>query len=168
MKKEPAVLVLLGFAMIAVFMVLIMTKKLTPVLGFMVEDGWRKGCERCIEQLKFGGDGHTLVIFARDEQVILAFGLEKPAFRILVNTLASLGAIGYTTDLDASMTLATGGIGGGVFSDNITVRHVMNLKRLAWGVREWPETTPMPPEAAVTAQEIEEIVRRVVHDLQKG
>ena len=143
-------------------------EKLTPVLGFMVEDGWRKGCERCIEQLKFGGDGHTLVIFARDEQVILAFGLEKPAFRILVNTLASLGAIGYTTDLDASMTLATGGIGGGVFSDNITVRHVMNLKRLAWGVREWPETTPMPPEAAVTAQEIEEIVRRVVHDLQKG
>lgn len=36
MKKEPAVLVLLGFAMIAVFMVLIMTKKLTPVLALII------------------------------------------------------------------------------------------------------------------------------------
>ena len=36
MKKEPAVLVLLGFAMIAVFMVLIMTKKLTPVLALIL------------------------------------------------------------------------------------------------------------------------------------
>lgn len=143
-------------------------EKLTPVLGFMVEDGWRKGCERCIEQLKFGGDGHTLVIFARDEEVILAFGLEKPAFRILVNTLASLGAIGYTTNLDPSMTLATGGLGGGVFSDNITVRHVMNLKRLAWGVREWPEPSRQAADGAVTAQQIEEIVRQVVHDLRKG
>jgi CitMHS family citrate-Mg2+:H+ or citrate-Ca2+:H+ symporter len=35
-KKEPAVLVLLGFAMIAVFMVLIMTKKLTPVLALII------------------------------------------------------------------------------------------------------------------------------------
>ncbi|WP_374199782.1 CitMHS family transporter [Arthrobacter sp. SO5] len=36
MKKEPAVLVLLGFAMIAVFMMLIMTKKLTPVLALII------------------------------------------------------------------------------------------------------------------------------------
>ena len=36
MKKEPAVLVLLGFAMIAVFMVLIMTKKLTPMLALII------------------------------------------------------------------------------------------------------------------------------------
>ena len=83
------------------------------------------------------------------------------------------GAIGFTTNLDPSMTLATGGIGGGVFSENITVRHVLNIKRLAWGVREWsPETAaPAMPSAATAAglsdARIEEIVRRVMAELRR-
>src|SRR5581483_336328 len=107
-------------------------EKLTSVLGWYVADGWEKGCERCIELLKFGGDGHTLSIHCRDENIIMQFGLEKPAFRIVVNTMATLGAVGFTTNLDPSMTLATGGIGGGVYSDNIHVKHVLNIKRIAY------------------------------------
>lgn len=149
-------------------------EKLTSVLAFYVEDGWRAGCERCIEQLKFGGDGHTLVIHCQDEAVIMRFGLEKPAFRILVNTLATLGSIGYTTNLDPAMTLATGGIGGGVFGDNITVRHVMNVKRVAWGVREWKgledgdgkSSAPAVPGIGYTSSQLEEIVRRVMVELK--
>lgn len=113
-------------------------EKLTTVLGFIEEDGWRAGCERCIELLRFGGDGHSLVIHAEDEDVILAFGIEKPAFRILVNTWGTLGAIGSTTGLAPSMTLAPGGLGGAVVSDNITVRHVLNVKRLAYETRRPP------------------------------
>ncbi len=147
-------------------------EKLTSVLAYYVEDGWRAGCARCIEQLKFGGDGHTLSIHARDENVIMQFGLEKPAFRIVVNTLATLGAIGYTTNLDPSMTLATGGIGGGVYGDNITVRHVMNVKRIAWGVREWTGVEAgQPAPAAISSNglnesQLEEIVRRVMAELR--
>jgi acetaldehyde dehydrogenase (acetylating) len=118
-------------------------EKLTPVLGFMVEDGWRAGCERSIELLRFGGDGHSLVIHARDEDVILAFGIEKPAFRILVNTWGTFGAIGGSTGLMPSMTLAPGGLGGAVVSDNITVHHLLNVKRLAYEVRR------PPPDASV-------------------
>ncbi|MFP4150233.1 MAG: aldehyde dehydrogenase family protein [Nitriliruptoraceae bacterium] len=106
-------------------------EKLTTVLGFLVEDGWRAGCERSIELLRFGGDGHSLVIHARDEDVIHAFGMEKPAFRILVNTWGTFGAIGASTGLLPSMTLAPGGIGGAVVSDNISVHHVLNVKRVA-------------------------------------
>jgi acetaldehyde dehydrogenase (acetylating) len=113
-------------------------EKLTTVLGFVEEDGWRAGCERCIELLRFGGDGHSLVIHARDEDVILAFGIEKPAFRILVNTWGTLGAIGATTGLMPSMTLSPGGVGGAVVSDNITVHHLLNVKRLAYEVRRPP------------------------------
>ncbi|MFU8839577.1 MAG: aldehyde dehydrogenase family protein [Nitriliruptoraceae bacterium] len=116
-------------------------EKLTTVLGFLVEDGWRAGCERSIELLRFGGDGHSLVIHARDEDVIHAFGMEKPAFRILVNTWGTFGAIGATTGLEPSMTLAPGGIGGAVVSDNITVHHVLNVKRVAHEVAR-------PPDAA--------------------
>lgn len=147
-------------------------EKLTSVLAFYVADGWEKGCERCIEQLKFGGDGHTLVIHCRDENVIMRFGLEKPAFRILVNTLATLGAVGYTTNLDPSMTLATGGIGGGVFSENITVRHLLNIKRVAWGVRDWMGVDPSQFPGGATSSsfnnaQIEEVVRRVIAELKK-
>lgn len=113
-------------------------EKLTTVLGFMVEDGWRAGCERSIQLLKFGGDGHSLVIHSRDEESILAFGIEKPAFRIVVNTWGTLGAIGATTGLMPSMTLGPGGLGGSVSSDNITVYHVLNVKRLAYHLRDVP------------------------------
>jgi acetaldehyde dehydrogenase (acetylating) len=126
-------------------------EKLTTVLGFIEEDGWRSGCQRSIELLKFGGDGHSLVIHAQDEDVILAFGLEKPAFRILVNTWGTFGAIGGTTGVAPSMTLAPGGIGGAVVSDNITVQHVLNVKRVAYETRRPPEaawTTPAPDRTA--------------------
>ena len=113
-------------------------EKLTTVLGWYVENGWRAGCERSIELLRFGGDGHSMVIHATDEDVISAFGIEKPAFRILVNTWGSLGAIGATTGVMPAMTLAPGGIGGAVVSDNITVTHLLNVKRLAYALHDPP------------------------------
>ncbi|MCC7354150.1 MAG: aldehyde dehydrogenase family protein [Anaerolineae bacterium] len=146
-------------------------EKLTTVIGWYEEEGWHAGCERCIGLLKFGGDGHTLVMHARDEQVILAFGLEKPAFRIVVNTMATLGSVGVTTGLMPSMTLATGGIGGSVSSDNITVHHVLNVKRLAYETKPPPAaatvpttaaTTPVPAGKSMSDQDIETIVRRVM------
>ncbi|HSE70309.1 MAG TPA: aldehyde dehydrogenase family protein [Nocardioidaceae bacterium] len=113
-------------------------EKLTTVLGWYVERDWRAGCERCIELLRFGGDGHSLVIHATDEDVILAFGIEKPAFRIVVNSWGTLGAIGATTGVMPAMTLAPGGVGGAVVSDNITVTHLLNVKRLAYPLSEPP------------------------------
>jgi acetaldehyde dehydrogenase (acetylating) len=115
-------------------------EKLSPVLSFYTEDGWRDACHRCIELLEFGGVGHTLVIHSKDNDIIMKFALEKPAFRILVNTQAALGAVGYTTGLDPSLTLGPGTWGGSIISDNVTARHLMNVKRLAF------ETTPINPE----------------------
>jgi acetaldehyde dehydrogenase (acetylating) len=146
-------------------------EKLAPVVGFCVEDGWRRGCEHCIEVLKFEGFGHTLGIHCQDEEIIMEFGLEKPAFRIIVNTCTVAGAIGATTGLDPGMTLATGGIGGGISSDNITVRHLMNIKRVAYELKpfEPPGGIPQPAPAGageeVTAADLEAIVRRVVAGL---
>jgi acetaldehyde dehydrogenase (acetylating) len=143
-------------------------EKLTTVLGWYEEDGWEAGCERSIELIMFGGRGHTQIIHAQDERVIMAYGLEKPAFRILVNTMGSLGAVGLTTGLMPSMTLGSGGEGGSITGDNITVHHLYNVKRLAY------ETTP-PPDSALhgqlptasssNSQEIETLVRKVVQDI---
>ena len=74
-------------------------EKLTPVLAFYVEDGWHAGCERCIEMLQFGGKGHTMGLHCTEEDIIMQFGLQKPAFRIIVNGSTTMGAIGATTKL---------------------------------------------------------------------
>lgn len=163
-------------------------EKLTTVLGFMIADGWHDGCQRAIELLKFGGDGHSMVIHSRDEEAIMAFGVEKPAFRVLVNTWGSLGGVGYTTGLRPSLTLAPGGIGGAVVSDNITVENVLNIKRVAYHLNPAPDVArafrgvpttedvreakpdqeaPTVPEAAPgDADVIDKLVKQVLAELK--
>jgi acetaldehyde dehydrogenase (acetylating) len=110
-------------------------EKLSPVLSFFTVDGWREGCERCIEMLEFGGLGHTMVIHSSDNDIIMKFALEKPACRILVNTQAALGAVGYTTELLPSMTLGPGTFGKSIISENVSAKHLINIKRLAFETR---------------------------------
>jgi acetaldehyde dehydrogenase (acetylating) len=119
-------------------------EKLSPVLGFYVEDGWRACCERAIQILELGGLGHSLAIHSMDEAVIEAFFREKPAFRILVNTVAAMGATGYTTGLAPAMTLGPGAPGGSITSDNVTPLHLINIKRLAYEVRSMTRPAPSP------------------------
>jgi acetaldehyde dehydrogenase (acetylating) len=107
-------------------------EKLSPVLSFYTVADWREGCERCKEILRYGGMGHTMSIHSRDDRIILEFGLKKPAYRICVNTPTTHGSIGLTTGLDPSMTLGCGGWGGNITSDNISPRHLINIKRLAY------------------------------------
>src|SRR5262245_36245386 len=114
-------------------------EKLAPILSWYVVEDWREGCERCIQILRYGGMGHTMSIHSKNDDVILQFGLKKPAFRICVNTPTTHGSIGLTTGLDPAMTLGCGGWGGNITSDNITPRHLLNIKRLAYEVR--PATT---------------------------
>ena len=109
-------------------------EKLCPVLSFYVVSDWREGCERCKEILRYGGMGHTMSIHSQNDQVILEFGLKKPAFRICVNTPTTLGSIGLTTGLDPAMTLGCGGYGGNITSDNISPRHLLNIKRVAYEI----------------------------------
>ena len=110
-------------------------EKLCPVLAFYEVADWRAGCERCKELLGYGGMGHTMAIHSRNDAVILEFGLKKPAFRIVVNSPTTHGSIGLTTGLDPALTLGCGGLGGNITSDNISPKHLLNLKRLAYEVR---------------------------------
>jgi acetaldehyde dehydrogenase (acetylating) len=120
-------------------------EKLCPVLSFYVVKDWQEGCERCKQILQYGGMGHTMAIHSRNDEVILQFGLKKPAFRIVVNTPTTLGSIGLTTGLDPAMTLGCGGWGGNITSDNISPLHLINVKRLAY------ETRPARPDQASPA-----------------
>ncbi len=160
-------------------------EKLTTVLGWYEAEGWEAGCERCIELILYGGRGHSLVIHAQDDNVIMRFGLEKPVFRIVVNTMGTLGTTGLTTGVMPSMTLGSGGIGGAITGDNITVHHMYNVKRLAYELTPPPEAAMLPGSTDDPAQwrrngqssasapigadsdRVEEIVRRVLEELKK-
>jgi acetaldehyde dehydrogenase (acetylating) len=107
-------------------------EKLSPILALYNVNGWLKGCHKCIDLLNFGGIGHTMVIHSNDQPIIMKFALEKPAFRVLVNTVGSLGAVGYTTALSPSMTLGPGTWGGSIISDNVTAKHLINIKSLGF------------------------------------
>jgi acetaldehyde dehydrogenase (acetylating) len=126
-------------------------EKLCPVLSYYVVKDWREGCERCKQILKYGGMGHTMSIHSQNDAVILEFGLHKPAYRICVNTPSTLGAVGLTTGLDPAMTLGCGGFGGNITSDNITPRHLINVKRVAYELR--PFTAGRAGEAGQLAQQ---------------
>lgn len=158
-------------------------EKLTSVLGWMVEDGWKAGFERATQMLTFGGDGHSAVIHSGDEESIIAYGIEQPAFRILVNTWGCLGGVGYTTGVRPSFTLGPGGVGGAVVSDNITVENVLNIRRVAYHLRDAPpvarahggKVDGAPPQAgdspsaggAEEAKVIEDVVRRILTELRQ-
>jgi acetaldehyde dehydrogenase (acetylating) len=109
-------------------------EKLCPVLSFYTVRDWREGCERCKQILRYGGMGHTMSIHSQNDDVILEFGLKKPAYRIVVNSPTTHGSIGLTTGLDPAMTLGCGGYGGNITSDNISPRHLLNIKRLAYEI----------------------------------
>lgn len=139
-------------------------EKLCPVLSYYEVEDWREGCERSRQILEYGGLGHTMSIHSRNDQVILEFGLHKPAFRICVNTPTTHGSIGLTTGLAPALTLGCGGHGGNITSDNITPRHLLNLKRLAYEIRPRTaaQTPAVPPPASdgISAERMREAVAR--------
>jgi hypothetical protein len=70
--------------------------------------------------------------------------MRMPANRVLVNTTAPQGSTGITTNVFPSMTLGCGAVAGNITSDNIGPLHLMNIKRLAYTVRQPEEAFEMP------------------------
>jgi acetaldehyde dehydrogenase (acetylating) len=109
---------------------------LGPVLSvYRVRDA-AAGWTRCREVLALDGEGHTCAVHAADPEEIAPFGA-LPAGRIVVNTPALFGGMGYSTDVDPSFQLGTGTWSGSICSDNVTPLHLINIKRIAHEVRPW-------------------------------
>lgn len=111
-------------------------EKLSPIFALYKADSEEQAKDLCNRLLDLGGRGHSLSIHTEDERVAREFALAMPVSRILVNTMSSVGAVGGTTGLEPSMTLGCGTFGGNITSDNITARHLLNIKRMAYGIKE--------------------------------
>jgi acetaldehyde dehydrogenase (acetylating) len=109
---------------------------LGPVLSvYRVRDP-AEGLHRCREILALDGEGHTTGVHAADPDEIAPFAA-LPAGRIVVNTPALFGGMGFSCEVDPSFQLGTGTWSGSICSDNVTPLHLINIKRIAHEVRPW-------------------------------
>jgi len=125
-------------------------EKLSPILAFYSAANLAAGIELCVRLLEYGGMGHTCSVHSQCEAAVKQFGLGVPAFRVVVNTSAVHGSIGYSTNLLPAMTLGCGSHGGNITSDNIGPQHLMNIKRVAWESRAVEHRT-IPAEQRLLA-----------------
>lgn len=147
-------------------------EKLTSVLGFYTVRDWKDACDLCIRLLKNCGLGHTMSIHTEDPEIVRRF-YEKPVFRIIVNTPATQGGTGISTGLAPAFTLGCGTWGGSATADNVTPLHLMNIKRVAYGIREVKpsvpytgQTTSCGTTAAATGSDDDQLISVVNEVLQ--
>lgn len=146
-------------------------EKLSPLLAFFTEPDWKAACERCLELLRFGGMGHSLSIHTENQEIVREFLLQKPVSRLLVNTGSTQGGIGATTGIMPSLTLGCGAVGGSSTSDNVTVHHLFQIRRAAWGLMEPEDVAGGSAVAAdsdgdMSGEAIETIVEAVLRRLR--
>ncbi len=110
-------------------------EKLSPVLGMFKAKDFKDACEKAKQQIELEGMGHTAVLYTnqRNTDRIKYYGELMNTGRILVNMPSSQGAIGdiYNFRLEPSLTLGCGSWGGNAISENVGVKHLMNIKTLA-------------------------------------
>lgn len=148
-------------------------EKLTPLLAYYVVDSYEEAVETANKLLSNEGAGHTAIIHSEDQQAIKDYGVRVYASRVLVNTPGALGGIGASTELKPALTLGCGAVGGSATSDNVSPLDLIDIKRIAVGVRELSEIREDAGVANCTATPvagdeqalIESIVRQVLKEI---
>lgn len=110
-------------------------EKLSPVLAMYKAEDFNQAVDMARDLVNFAGPGHTSVLYTANQNAdrIRHFSEVVETGRMLVNTPSSQGGIGdlYNFRLDPSLTLGCGSWGGNAASENIGVKHLMNIKNVA-------------------------------------
>ncbi len=110
-------------------------EKLSPCLAMYKCNDFSDGLEKARILVELGGIGHTSVLYTDENNSdrIKEFGDVIKTGRVLVNMPSSHGAIGdlYNFRLEPSLTLGCGSWGGNSVSENVGVKHLMNIKTVA-------------------------------------
>ena len=128
--------------------------------------------EKCCQILRNEGSGHTFSMHTKDEAVVRRFGEKIPVSRFLVNTPATFGGIGASTNLFPALTLGCGAVGGSSSSNNIGPLDLINIRRIAWGVSggvprsSGATAAPVSSAAMVSDDMVEALVNKILAKLQ--
>ena len=151
-------------------------EKLAPILAFYTADDYKEICKLVQDILHYEGAGHTFSMHTKDPEMVNYFAMRVPASRIIVNTPSALGGIGGTTGLMPSLTLGCGAIGGSATSENVGPMNLLNLKHVAYGLREMEEIRGAAAkeqnccgaEKKVSADKVDEIVAEIIARIQSA
>ncbi len=110
-------------------------EKLSPVLALYKAKDFEDAAAKASALVEFGGIGHTSVLYTdtRNQDRIDRYGAKVRTARVLINMPSSQGAIGdiYNFKLEPSLTLGCGSWGGNSISENVGIKHLMNVKTVA-------------------------------------
>lgn len=111
-------------------------EKLSPVLAMYKAENFDDALNKAERLIEDGGLGHTASVYldtTSAKEKLDLFSARMKACRILVNTPSSFGGIGdlYNFKLAPSLTLGCGSWGGNSVSDNVGVKHLLNIKTVA-------------------------------------
>ena len=111
-------------------------EKLSPVLAMYKAKDFEDALDKADKLINDGGLGHTSSIYLNavtEREKLERFAAKMKTCRILVNTPSSHGGIGdlYNFNLAPSLTLGCGSWGGNSVSDNVGIKHLLNIKTVA-------------------------------------
>ena len=111
-------------------------EKLSPVLAMYKAESFEEALDKAEKLVEDGGFGHTSSVYLNEvteTEKLESFAARMKTCRILVNTPSSHGGIGdlYNFKLAPSLTLGCGSWGGNSVSENVGVKHLLNIKTVA-------------------------------------
>ena len=111
-------------------------EKLSPVLAMYRASNFEDALNKAEHLIADGGYGHTSSVYLdvhTQQDKLKEFSERMKTCRILVNTPSSQGGIGdlYNFKLAPSLTLGCGSWGGNSVSENVGVKHLLNIKTVA-------------------------------------
>ncbi len=111
-------------------------EKLSPVLAMYKSSSFDDALEKAYRLIEDGGLGHTSSLYVNtvtEKEKIKKFYSKMKTCRVLVNTPSSQGGIGdlYNFKLTPSLTLGCGTWGGNSVSENVGIKHLLNIKTVA-------------------------------------
>lgn len=111
-------------------------EKLSPVLGMYKANSFEEALVKAERLVELGGFGHTSVLYtdtSKCKDRVEKFGATMKTGRTIINMPAAQGAIGdiYNFKLAPSLTLGCGSWGGNSVSENVGVKHLLNIKNVA-------------------------------------
>lgn len=149
-------------------------EKLAPILAFFTGKDYKDVCDKVCEILHYEGAGHTFSMHTTNDELVDYFARRVPASRIIVNTASALGGIGATTSLQPALTLGCGAVGGSATSENVGPMNLLNLRYVAFGLRELADIRAAVPDcnhdcctsSAISELDVDAIVRSVIEKLK--
>lgn len=107
-------------------------EKLAPILSLIRVSSSEQALFHAKTILNIEGRGHTAIIHSANKETIQAYAQAVEVSRVLVNNPGTQGCIGACNGLQLSWTLGCGTYGGGSTNDNVSYKHLQNVKRVAY------------------------------------